>query len=215
LVSVGVGVLLFVAWTLWGTGIATQRAQHRLNDQYNDLPNFLASAGERRTPPSPPRSFDPAVGEPVFRIKIPKLDLNEGRGFIVVEGVESDQLDLGPGHYPDCENQPADELCTPEPAVWPGGRGRMIVSGHRTTHSQPFFYLDELVPGDDIILETFWGDFRYLVTKQKVVPDSATDIVDPTATRRRQLVLTTCNPRYFSSERLLVFARLADWSPPS
>lgn len=130
---------------------------------------------------------------------------------MVVEGVDAEQLDLGPGHYPQCRTDLAVELCTEQPEVWPGGRGRMIVSGHRTTHSQPFFHLEEVERGDAVTIETWWGDFTYVVTKQEIVDDQATHIANPAATHRRQLVLTTCNPRYFSSERLIVYAELSDW----
>ncbi|MEA2461208.1 MAG: sortase [Actinomycetota bacterium] len=215
LISVGMGVLLFVVWTLWGTGIGTNRAQNRLSEEFDAHGPFDASANDRGRPPQPPRNFAPDAGDPVFRIKIPAINLHDGKGFIVVEGVDQEQLALGPGHYPECRPTLSVELCTEQPEVWPGERGRMIVSGHRTTHSFPFLNLDRLDEGDDILLQTWWGDFTYVVTKLRIVDDQTTEIVNPTATRRAQLVLTTCNPKHSSAERLLVFAELSEWGPPA
>jgi len=84
------------------------------------------------------------------------------------------------------------------------------VSGHRTTYGAPFWALNELERGDDIIAETKWGTFSYRVSGSDVVPPTATDIANPRATDGREIVLTTCNPRFSAAERLIVFARLEE-----
>jgi sortase A len=210
LISVGVGVLLFVGWTLWGTGIATRKAQNNLSIEYDSQPTFTIAAEKEDKPHGPPSSFQPKPGEPVFRIKIPKINLNDGKGYMVVEGVSTDDLAKGPGHYPDCGPGFPDPLCTEEPEVWPGEPGRAIVSGHRTTHDAPFFDLEQVNKGNQIIVETRWGIFTYVVTKQKIVDDSAVGIADPTASKVPEIVLTTCNPRYSAAQRLIVYATLKE-----
>src|SRR3989337_1004084 len=90
LISVGVGVLLFVAWTLWGTGIYTHRQQRALAVEFDRLL-------ERPVPPDPelggpPKGFNPGPGEGVFRIRIPKADVDH----VVVEGVGMEELRKGP-----------------------------------------------------------------------------------------------------------------------
>lgn len=208
LISLGVGVLLFVAWILWGTGIATERAQNRLSEEYDRLPTLAAPARG-----GPPNSFRPGPGSPVFKIKIPRIKLNNGKGFVVVEGVGVEDLKLGPGHYPSCRRGFPPPLCTELPEVWPGEKGRVILSGHRTTYAQPFWDLDKLGRGDEIITETRWGNFTYVVTKTKIVDPSDRTIANPAASTFPELVLTTCNPRFSAAQRLIVFSELKEPAP--
>jgi sortase A len=208
LISVGFGVLLFVLWTLYGTGILTAREQSALADEFDAQAAFpdkeLPPGGELK-PQGPPPEFDPAGGDPVFRLKIPKIDLEK----IVVEGVDDDQLAKGPGHYPECGGEFDQPFCTAFPASFPGEKGRVIVSGHRTTHGQPFWDLNRVQPGDEIIAETKWGTYRYEVTSQEVVDDSNLTVTVQIHSKR-ELVLTTCNPRFSAAERLIIYSELVE-----
>lgn len=201
LISIGVGVLMFVGWTLWGTGLITQRQQVRLGDEYRQFPPFTARGGER---PGPPNSFTPDPGDPVFRLRIPAID----QSLIVVEGVGVEELKVGPGHYPSCRGGFPKPFCTELAEVWPGEEGRVIVSGHRTTYGQPFWALNELSEGDAIVTETKWGNFTYRVSGKEVVLPSSRDIANPAASTGAEIVLTTCNPRFSAAQRLIVFASL-------
>lgn len=206
LISIGVGVLLFVAWVLWGTGIATHRAQERLADEYARQPFFEpATDADGELVFGPPRSFSPGPGDAAFRLRIPSIDLRQ----MVVEGVSVDDLALGPGHYPQCGRGFEHPLCTEADEVWPGERGRVIVSGHRTTHGAPFWALDELSGGDEIFFETRWGEFTYEVTRKEIVSPQNADIANPVSDDS-EVVLTTCNPRFSAAERLIVFAELTE-----
>lgn len=206
LISAGVGVLLFVAWELWGTGIYTHAQQQRLAHQYAHLPaiNPLAQGGGGRLAPfvGPPNSFLPRPGTPVFHLSIPAIDVHD----YVVEGVGPDQLAMGPGHYPECRPGFPKPLCTDWPEEWPGQRGRVIVSGHRTTHSAPFYNLQALGRGDKVLIRTKWGNFTYVYDHTRIVPENSRSVVVPS--RKPQLVLTTCNPRYSAAQRLVVYTRL-------
>src|SRR5919106_2368603 len=95
LISVGVGVLLFVAWTLWGTGLYYSDQQNSLRAEFGELPARPTSSDR---PGTPPRDFNPRPGQPVFLLKIPSIDVDQ----VVVEGVGVDDLRKGPGHYPSC-----------------------------------------------------------------------------------------------------------------
>jgi len=201
LISLGVGVLLFVAYVIWGTNLHTEREQERLSREF-DAQRVVA--GPR--PGVPPKNFAPGPGAPVFRILIPKIDLNEGRGYVVVSGVDEESLKLGPGHYPSCGPDHPRPLCTNFPAAWPGQKGRVILSGHRTTFKAPFLDTDKLERGDEIILETKWGMFTYEVYQQRVVaPTDPAIVVQKDDVR--ELVLTTCNPKFSADTRLITFAR--------
>lgn len=204
LISVGVGVFLFVFWTLHGTGIYTARQQDRLAEEFDRLPAFEHVSPEGDPlPPGPPDDYQPAPGAPVFRMHLPTI---EDKPMMVVEGVGVDELKLGPGHYPSCRAGFEPPLCTRGYEAYPGEKGRVIISGHRTTYGQPFWSLDEMRPGDPIHFETRWGDFTYTVTHKEIVePDSRAIVVE---SDEAELVLTTCNPKYSAAERLIVFAEL-------
>ena len=202
LIAVGVGVLLFVGWTLKGTDLYTNAQQNRLAEEFSAAPLLAAPSDDRRA--GPPKGFAPGPGDPVFKIDIPAIDVTE----IVVEGVDTERLRMGPGHYPDCREGFERPYCTEFDAVWPGEQGRVIVSGHRTTYGAPFWGVDKLESGDEIRIETKWGDFVYLVTKKEIVrPDSLAIAVQSDAS---ELVLTTCNPRFSAEERLIIYAELQD-----
>jgi sortase A len=202
LISVGMGILLFVAWTLWGTGLVTERHQNRLAQEFEQQPVLRPAEPSGRS--GPPSGYRPAPGDAVFRLQIPAIDVDS----IVVEGVEQDQLALGPGHYPSCRRGFGQPLCTEAEEVWPGERGRVIVSGHRTTHGAPFWDLDKLRAGDLIVTRTKWGNFNYEVFDKEIVAPNARDIANPTATNASEIVFTTCNPKFSAAQRLIVYAEL-------
>jgi sortase A len=191
LVTIGILILLFVAYQLWGTGLYEAREQNRLKDEFAEQ---LARdrARERReqetattTTTLPP---PPTPGQPVGIIRIPKIGLDRA----VVEGITVPDLRTGPGHYP----------ATP----LPGQLGNAAIAGHRTTYGAPFNRLDELVPGDPILVQTLAGQFRYTMTEQLIVSPKEVSVLDPTA--EASLTLTTCNPKFSASQRLVVKAVL-------
>lgn len=199
LISVGCGVLMFVAWTLWGTGIYTSQQQDQLQDSWaHEPPIDLEKGSDVKVP----ESFQPGPGHSAFKLRIPRIDFDQ----IVVEGVGIDDLHKGPGHYPSCRQGFENPLCTEFEEMWPGENGRVIVSGHRTTYGAPFYNIDKLQPGDKVITETRWGDFTYEVTETEIVqPDSLAIAIQNDVP---EIVLTTCNPRFSAAQRLIVYARL-------
>ena len=204
LISLGVGVLLFVAYVIWGTNLHTAREQDRLSQEFDRQPLIVEGKAGR-----PPKDFDPGPGEAVFRIRIPKIDLNDGKGYVVVEGVDEEALKAGPGHYPECRREFPEPLCTNFAAAWPGTPGRVIVSAHRTTYKAPFLEIDKLDKGDRIYVDTKWGIFIYEVYEQRaVLPTDPAIVVQKD--RVEELVLTTCHPPLSASQRLITFARLVD-----
>jgi sortase A len=111
---------------------------------------------------------------------------------VIVEGVGDSDLRQGPGHYPG----------TP----LPGQAGNAAIAGHRTTYAAPFYNLNELQVGDPIVIRTVSGTFNYAVTQTEIVPPTDDAVLDNTVTP--ELTLTTCNPRYSSTTRLVVVAAL-------
>jgi sortase A len=199
LVIVAIGLLGNIAWQLWGTGIATSHAQHRLGQQFNaaihhqpvtpsTAPSQPASSADVLPTPASSQSALP-LGTVFGHIVIPKIGVN----YYVVEGVGSSQLAEGPGHYPGTA------------AI--GAAGNVGIAGHRTTHGAPFYSLNELKAGDPIYLTNTAGQtFTYWVATQFVVAPSDGAVLNPTL--KPTLTLTTCDPRYSAAHRLIVQATL-------
>ena len=205
------GVLLFVLWTLYGTGIYTSRQQSKLSDEFAALPEFEPAPAVSADPSDPyrgpPKDYDPDPGDPVFHIEIPAIELNRNKGYVVVEGVGESELQKGPGHYPQCGSGFERPFCTEHAEAWPGEKGRVVISGHRTTYGAPFFRIDRLSRGDEIFVDTKWGDFTYEVTEQRsVMPDDPNVVIQNED--EAELVLTTCDPPYSASRRLITYARM-------
>src|SRR5260370_12793060 len=143
LITIGVLILLFVAYQLWGTGISEARDEHRLKNQFKTLQ-------QAPPPPATPGVALPPTpeGDAVAIIEIPKINVSKA----VVQGVGVEDLKKGPGHYPQ----------TP----MPGQKGNAAIAGHRTTYGAPFGSIDELQPDDEITVTTVQGKFTYKVMRQ-------------------------------------------------
>ena len=140
-----------------------------------------------------------AVSKPVDRLptgvafaelKIPRL----GADLFVVEGDGEGELRRGPGHLPG--------------TAMPGGKGNCVIAGHRDTH---FRVLKDIRRGDEIMLDTRAGQFRYRVKDIAVVSPDNTGPLQPTSAA--ELNLITCYPFQFvgaAPRRFVVEARLAD-----
>lgn len=216
LIGAGVVILLFVAYQLWGTGLAHSREQSRLEDRFaerleavEDLGVDLETDGdapstEDSTPDTvPPELVDalsPAHGDPVARIRIPAIGVDE----IVVHGVDVADLRKGPGHFPD--------------SPMPGQSGNAAIAGHRTTYGQPFHDLDRLAPGDEIQVDTLQGSFTYRVMPHEgadgdelghvIVAETAVEVLDDVGDDR--LTLVACHPKFSSRQRIIVTGELVD-----
>jgi len=133
---------------------------------------------------------DIAEGDALARLEIPRI----GTSHIVVAGVSTGDLKKGPGHYPD----------TPIP----GQLGNAAIAGHRTTYGQPFYSINELEVGDDIVVTTLSGQFTYRVTGQEIVGPSDYEVVATTDPSVANLTLTSCHPRWTAQQRIVVYSEL-------
>jgi sortase A len=190
LITAGVVVLLFVGYQLWGTGLSERASQNKLKKQFS-APTTVP------TPTPPAGALAPSAsapsGEAIAHLVIPKIGVDK----YVVDGVSTPQLRQGPGHYPG----------TPSP----GQPGNAAIAGHRTTYGAPFYRLNELQPGDPIVVTTRAGEYHYEVIDSKVVKPTDVSVLDPTPDNR--LTLTTCTPRFSASSRLIVISHMV--SPPA
>jgi sortase A len=225
-VLIATGLLLFgfVAYQLWGTGLETARAQRALAEEFDELLAALdtAPAPSPTTPPSappvtvpvttpdsppvtappvtaPPVTEPPAVvqpmppiseGDPIARIEIPRIGVSD----IVVAGVGVSDLQKGPGHFPD----------TP----MPGQLGNSAIAGHRTTYGQPFRNVDQLEPGDEIVVTTLTGRFVYRVTGTRIVSPSDYQVVATTRPDVAEITLVSCHPVWSAAQRIIISGEL-------
>jgi sortase A len=225
LIATGLLLFGFVAYQLWGTGIETARAQRQLENEFEELlatapvgtappvtaapvtvpttvpvttpPDGTGAAAPTTAPapttvpdtaPAPVEQVLPPIaeGDPIARIEIPSIGVDD----IVVAGVGKSDLQKGPGHFPD--------------SPLPGQLGNAAIAGHRTTYGQPFRNIDDLQPGDQIVLTTLAGRFVYDVTDSEIVEAEDYYVVGTTDPSAAQVTLISCHPVYSAAQRIVV-----------
>ena len=205
----GVLLLAFVAFQLWGTSLSEHTAQAHLRSELESQLHGHRAAAPHRIPEGTTAvsgdtvgsadtsslTAQPAEGEPIGLLSIPRIGMNEDA---IIQGVGDGDLRQGPGHYPG----------TP----LPGQPGNAAIAGHRTTYAAPFYNLDQLKIGDPITVQTVAGTFRYLVSETEIVTPTDAAVLDDTTASH--LTLTTCNPRFSASQRLVVVALLQQTGTP-
>ena len=133
-------------------------------------------------------------GDPVGRLRIPRLGLSE----IVVNGTDRDTLKRGPGRYLG--------------SAMPGERKLVYIAGHRTTYGAPFSRIDKLEKGDRVFLELPYATFEYTITGHRIVGANEMSVLESKG--REQLLLQACHPRFFATQRYIVYAKPISVSPP-
>jgi len=213
LITLGVVILLFVVYELWGTNFYTKGQQRTLEKRIEHLwqgstPD-ITKVNVKNVP----------LGSGIAVLRIPRF--GKGYHMVIVEGTGYTDLTKGPGHYPG--------------TALPGQVGNFAVAGHRTTYLAPFNKIDTLRSGDAIVLET---KSKWLVYRVKDIPAGHgypavpfQEIVDPTDVKvayavpdqadpnkkptLRLLTFTSCNPKYSAAQRIVVHAELELVKPKS
>ena len=189
-ITFGVVVLLFVTYTLWGTGRYTQAQQTTLAEQLDARWAEPAAADVTREKVK--------LGDGMALIRIPRF--GKKYRYVIVEGTSPDDLRRGPGHY--------------ARTAMPGQTGNFVVSGHRTTYSAPFNKVDRLKAGDEILIDTRSTQYVYRVTGAQVVAPTRIEVTAPVPfhpgrkPKKKLITLTTCHPKYSAAQRLIIFGEL-------
>ena len=141
-------------------------------------------------------STEPGPYKKLGRIAIPAVGLDVAFG----EGVFAETLDKGPGHWPG----------TPMPAR----AGNSVISGHRNTNTQPFKRIDELKPGNKIVV-TLEGQppTTFSVVDTTIVPEPKYRefvLRQPGGRATRQLTIFACHPEGNPINRIVVRAIVKD-----
>jgi sortase A len=120
---------------------------------------------------------------------IPKINLKVS----VSEGVDLETLKYAVGHF--------------KGSAMPGEKGNFCVAGHRSyTYSEFFNRLDEVQPGDYVIVRTRDGEFKYKIFQKEVVKPTEVSVLN--ATKDSTITLITCTPIHIATHRLILKGRL-------
>jgi sortase A len=204
LMIVGLVVLAwsFVVWqwndpftslyTRWQQGrLANELEQISKEEQARPLPPIETKEDAERLVHQDANAFRRRAteGSPIGRIAIPHLGLN----MVVVDGTTTGTLKKGPGLH--------------RQTFMPGQGELIYIAGHRTTYRAPFARIDRLEPGDRVSLTMPYGKFEYVVTRHTIVDDEDLSVLR--THHREVLALQACHPRFFATERYIVWADLA------
>jgi sortase A len=112
----------------------------------------------------------------------------------ILKGANAQVLDVGAGYL--------------EGTAFPGQIGNSAIAAHRSrTYGRMFNRLGEIKVGDEIVIQTDTGTFRYVVYDTVVVkPNELTVLKDKGD--RKILTLITCHPIKDPIYRLIVWAEL-------
>ncbi|MGN6160890.1 MAG: sortase domain-containing protein [Marmoricola sp.] len=199
LVLVGLGILAWLAWQIWGTNWISQR------EERHEVKLF-----ERGT-----------FGPPAL-LEVPRF----GADYVVpindmpIKGDPSDVLAKGVGHFAGLGPIVNGKRTT----IGPGQIGNYALAGHRITHGQPFANLPDLRPGDKVFVITHKVTYEYVMDTNPnalVVPFTASWVlamdpanpngVGPQAIQgpdERIITLTTCSELFHTDNRLVAFGHL-------
>ncbi|PWH16491.1 MAG: hypothetical protein DDG59_09525 [Anaerolineae bacterium] len=123
-----------------------------------------------------------------IRIQIPAIRVDAP----VVQGDGWEQLKKGVGQ----------SLGTPNP----GETGNIVLSAHNDIFGEIFRDLDQLKPGDPVILYTSQRSFTYVVVSTRIVEPTAVEVMAQTS--EPIVTLISCYPYMVDNQRIVVVARL-------
>ena len=156
-------------------------------------PSQLVESPTTEVAPNPARQsvLHPAQasGVEVGWIRIPSIDVDE----VIRSGISLDVIDRGVAHWVGTAGA--------------GEPGNVVLAGHRTTHTRPFWALDALDSGDLIYLADGDGfDVIYRVVDSFVVEPNAMWITYESGAPT--LTMFACHPKGSARYRLVVKAEM-------
>ncbi|SKC41701.1 sortase domain-containing protein [Okibacterium fritillariae] len=99
-----------------------------------------------------------------------------------------------------------------------GEVGNFALAGHRTSHHAPLLRINELVVGDEILVETATSNIVYKFRSLEYVSASAIDVTWPTPRSESPattgtITFVACNPLRSTAERIIVYGVLDRVTP--
>ncbi|MGW1890275.1 class E sortase [Streptomyces sp. NPDC002004] len=207
-ITVGALIVLFVVYVLFWTGVQADSAMghqiEQLQDQWAKGAVPVRPSAPAQAPAVDKRPAPYPAGKPFAVMYVPRLGFTWNKP--VLEGTGADVLHKGLGHYAGTAQL--------------GQQGNFAVAGHRRTYGDPFKDFPELRPGDAVVLTdgATWYTYRIDTKPYKTLPTDI-GVIDPvpreSGYRRpgRYLTLTTCEPEWGHSHRLIVWGHLDATQP--
>ncbi|MEV1048385.1 class E sortase [Streptomyces sp. NPDC049916] len=192
LITAGLVLALFVAYSLWWTNVLADREA----DRQGDTVRSRWADG-----PSGPGALDTKDG--IGFLHVPAMDNGE---VLVKRGTDPKILNNGiAGYYTD-----------PVKSAFPwDDEGNFTLAAHRDGHGAKFHNIDRLKNGDAVVFET--KDTWYVYKVYKSLPETSkfnVDVIQPVPEESgvkepgRYITLTTCTPVYTSRYRYIVWGEL-------
>ena len=217
LISIGVVVLLYVAWQMWVGdwiyGAQNNAAGKEISQQWeNDAlpvpdadPNLKPAEPEAGEGVEPVILPQPADAEIFGIMRIPRFGPDYATA--IAGGVSRARtLDhIGIGHYPGTQ--------------MPGELGNFALAAHRTTWGAPFALIADLKVGDAIVVETPDGWYTYRFRTLEYVTPNEVDVLLPVPqaptleANDRYITLTSCSPRFSLAERIVAYGVFEGFQP--
>lgn len=173
---------------------------HRLEREYQEYQTAITSleTQHQRQEPAPMREPNlPQWSElPPTRLAIPAINLDVQVARVEDMDIFARKLSQPPSYYPQ--------------SAFPGAMGNVLIAGHRGGPAGYFQNLNELEPGDAIILHVPGVSYVYEVEKVWIVAPTEVEVIAPL--NYPALTLTTCQRvgRDSSARRLIVRAMLRE-----
>jgi sortase A len=152
---------------------------------FDEIPVHLRAYAQSITPQPIPT---PGPGQPT-RIQIPAISVDAQ----IVAGDTWEQLKKGVGHHIGSAN--------------PGERGNLVLSAHNDVFGEIFRYLDQLKPGDEIVIYAGAQRYRYTVSEQRLVKPTQVEVMAPT--NEPTVTLISCYPYLVNNQRIVVSGQLS------
>jgi sortase A len=126
--------------------------------------------------------------EQAIRLQIPGISVDAP----VVQGDGWEQLKKGIGQHAGTAD--------------PGQNGNVVLSAHNDIFGEIFRNLDQLKPGDPVVLYTNQRAYTYVVEQTQIVAPTNVDVM--AATGQPVVTLVSCYPYLVDTQRIVVTARL-------
>lgn len=206
--TLGTLIVLFVVYVLYWTGVRADSAMDgelgELTERWSTGPVATASPAPDDDKPREPAAPAYRDGKPFAVMYIPRFGRDWAKP--VLEGTATGTLQKGLGHYARTARL--------------GATGNFAVAGHRRTYGDPFKDFPRLRPGDAVVISdgTTWFTYRIDKRPYRTLPGDI-GVIDPVPGKSgydgpgRYLTLTTCEPEWGHSHRLIAWAHLDATSP--
>jgi len=90
----------------------------------------------------------------------------------------------------------------------PGQRGNLVLSAHNDIFGEIFRFLDQLKPGDTVVIYSNQRSYTYVITGSKIVEPTQVEVMAPTSDASTTLI--SCYPYRVDDKRIVVTAKLQD-----